>query len=145
MSPAAFEYPSLDKPKSQIRLLGILPQICDSLQYSLTTFHVSECPRYIALSYVRGVDEPTNEIVIDGQVFKIRDNLNDALPRLADLQAQRDERHFWIDAICINQKGTEERNCHVGRMQDIFARASLTASWLGLEEETSQLLRSALS
>ncbi|ETS76359.1 hypothetical protein PFICI_11746 [Pestalotiopsis fici W106-1] len=143
MSTSCFEYPSLDKTKSQIRLLEILPQADHSLQCSLTTFHTSACPRYIALSYVWGDDEPTNTIVINGQPFEIRNNLSHALPRLADLQAQRDEKHFWIDAICINQKDTGERNHQVGMMNDIFTQASLTASWLGLGQETSELLPSA--
>ncbi|KAF7531499.1 hypothetical protein G7054_g8799 [Neopestalotiopsis clavispora] len=143
MASSSFEYPPLDKTKSQIRLFEILPQPDSSLRYSLTTSDVSSCPNYIALSYVWGDDEPSNTIVINGQDFKIRDNLSYALPRLADFQSKRDEKHFWIDAICINQEDTKERNHQVGIMKDIFTKASLTVAWLGVDEETSRLLSQA--
>lgn len=146
MALTSFEYPLLDKTKSQIRLLEILPQPDSSLHYSLSTFDVSTCPPYIALSYVWGNDEPRNTIVINGQDFVIRDNLNCALPRLPNLREtgkrsllkpseSRPEKHFWIDAICINQSDTKERNHQVEMMKDIFTGASLTAAWLGSNNE----------
>ncbi|KAI0155796.1 heterokaryon incompatibility protein-domain-containing protein [Pestalotiopsis sp. NC0098] len=138
----SFEYPPLDKTKSQIRLLEIFPQPDSSLHYSLTTFDISTCPPYIALSYVWGEDEPSNTIFVNGQDFFIRDNLSYVLPRLANLREdggtskfQRPESHFWIDDICINQNDTKERNHQVELMKDIFTSASLTAAWLGPDEE----------
>lgn len=149
MAYPSFKYPSLDKTQSQIRLLEILPQPDSSLRYILTTFDISECPPYVALSYVWGADEPKNTIVINGQGFKIRDNLNFALPHLSSLQDdgnesefKRSERHFWIDAICINQNDIKERNHQVEMMKTLYTRAALTVAWLGPEDQNLNFFRS---
>lgn len=150
MASPSFEYPSLDRTKSQIRLLEILPQPDSSLQYNLTTFDVSTCPPYIALSYVWGNSRPRSTILINGKCFTIRDNLSYALPHLAKLrdggnksEFMRPEKHLWIDAICINQTDTKERNHQVEMMKDIFTCASLTVAWLGPINEDLRSLRPA--
>ncbi|KAF7541672.1 hypothetical protein G7054_g509 [Neopestalotiopsis clavispora] len=147
MTLLSYPCPPLDGTKSQFRLLEIHPQPDSSLQYSLRTFDIKNSPPYIALSYTWGDDEPANTIAINGQALKIRDNLSYALPRLASLRRdgnksefQRDEKYFWIDAICIDQEDTKERNHQVSMMKDIFATASLTVAWLGPEDDDLQSL-----
>ncbi|KAI3326839.1 heterokaryon incompatibility protein-domain-containing protein [Xylariaceae sp. AK1471] len=55
--------------------------------------------------------------------------------------ALRDVRHhdrhhvMWIDAICINQSDTNERNKQVTRMADIYSQASQVVVWLGSPRE----------
>uniref|UniRef100_A0A0B7KR48 Heterokaryon incompatibility domain-containing protein n=1 Tax=Bionectria ochroleuca TaxID=29856 RepID=A0A0B7KR48_BIOOC len=41
-------------------------------------------------------------------------------------------RLLWIDAICINQKSTDEKNYQVQLMGEIYARAERVIIWLGL-------------
>ncbi|ETS85904.1 hypothetical protein PFICI_03929 [Pestalotiopsis fici W106-1] len=142
MASIPFQYTPLDKGKTEIRLLEIIPQVDSSLKYSLTTSNLKTSPPYIALSYTWGNDEPSHTIVVNGRVFKVRDNLSYVLPHLAKLRRngeqsgfRRDEQYFWIDAICIDQQDTKERNHQVAIMADIFNSASLTIAWLGPEDE----------
>jgi hypothetical protein len=44
---------------------------------------------------------------------------------------------LWIDAICINQNDTEERNAQVRRMLDIYKSANRVIVWLGEGTEDS--------
>ncbi|KAI9738701.1 MAG: hypothetical protein M1834_008206 [Cirrosporium novae-zelandiae] len=44
---------------------------------------------------------------------------------------------YWIDAICINQGDTEERNAQVRLMKDIYIRSELVLIWLGEESSNS--------
>lgn len=148
MASGPFKYPPLDQEKSQFRLLQILPQPDSTLQYSLSTFDIAECPSYITLSYVWGDDEPSHSIILNGQPFLIRNNLNDALPRLARLGRpkcsafRREERHFWIDAICIDQGDIRERGHQVERMAEMYTKSALTFAWLGqpIENITSETI-----
>ncbi|KAI0159013.1 heterokaryon incompatibility protein-domain-containing protein [Pestalotiopsis sp. NC0098] len=145
MASGSFESPPLDQEKSQFRLLQILPQPCSTWHYSLSTFNIAECPPYVTLSYVWGDDEPSHSIILNGQPFLIRNNLSDALPRLARLGRsksstfRREEKHFWIDAICIDQEDIRERGHQVERMAEIYTKSALTFAWLGqpIEDITS--------
>jgi hypothetical protein len=46
-------------------------------------------------------------------------------------------KHFWIDAVCINQRDISERNDQVAMMRDIYSNASFVLVWLGNECEGS--------
>jgi hypothetical protein len=40
---------------------------------------------------------------------------------------------LWVDAICINQSDTEEKNRQLWLMRQIYEKASSTIVWLGVE------------
>jgi hypothetical protein len=40
-------------------------------------------------------------------------------------------RTLWVDSVCINQQGLEEKNAQVPMMQEIYARAEIVNVWLG--------------
>jgi hypothetical protein len=42
-----------------------------------------------------------------------------------------DEQYIWIDALCINQNDTHERNGQVRRMKEIYEHAHCVIVWLG--------------
>lgn len=44
---------------------------------------------------------------------------------------------FWADAICINQTDLDEKGREALRMGDIYANASETIAWLGIEADNS--------
>jgi hypothetical protein len=44
---------------------------------------------------------------------------------------------MWIDAICINQADTEERNWQVSLMSSIYTRAIRVIAWLGIKRYAS--------
>jgi hypothetical protein len=88
--------------------------------------------RYEALSYMWGSPDSVREIYIDGSVCDVRENLYWALYhlRLTDRP-----RILWIDALCINQEDTKERNHQVGQMDRIYRDAKLVAVYVGRETE----------
>lgn len=55
-------------------------------------------------------------------------NLHEALTRLRHPYV---DRILWVDAICINQDGMDERNHQVLLMAQIYATASRVLVWLG--------------
>lgn len=68
--------------------------------------------------------------------FAISLNLKQAL--LA-LRHEHKARYLWIDAICIDQSNTEERNEQVPRMDDIYGGATNVCIWLGKATPESKL------
>ncbi|KAK8072942.1 hypothetical protein PG996_006290 [Apiospora saccharicola] len=65
-------------------------------------------------------------------------NLADCLRQLATIPKYQ-EISLWVDAICINQKDTDERNAQVQRMGDIYSLAESVTAWLGLGTKHSHL------
>lgn len=115
----------------EIRLIQIAhePHISrDSLRIrcKLASFPLSKCPPYIALSYTWGLENNGDRIVLEGTEFAIGKNLYGFLHHMRD-----SESLFWIDAICINQVDTRERNHQVDLMKDIYSFASQVTIWLG--------------
>jgi len=95
---------------------------------------------YEAVSWCWG-REPHNQIlrVHDKTkvfAFPISRNLKTALWAL---RTNDEVRQLWIDAICINQGDTEERNQQVPRMDRIYGGAQNVCIWLGEEGEDSKL------
>ena len=81
-----------------------------------------------ALSYCWGGEDFTEEISLNGSVFKVTPNLYQALLR------SRDPKHevlLWIDQICINQGDENEKGQQVGLMSRIYGCAVSVIIWLG--------------
>ncbi|KAI0804272.1 heterokaryon incompatibility protein-domain-containing protein [Xylaria sp. FL0064] len=133
--------PSLDK----IRLLRLLPSAehaghdtahgGETLRYSLEEFTYAYCPAYIALSYVWGTERFTSSISINGTNTPVRPNLAEALSSIAKSDPNV---YLWVDAICINQQGEEEKSSLVQHMGEIFAKAKSVYAWLGPIESATQ-------
>jgi hypothetical protein len=123
-------YTPLDSTTAQIRILTILPALSAAAPILASLRHVSlqEDPKFEALSYTWGNDEPHNTIIIDGQYFAVRDNLVAALRRL---RWTFTSRHIWIDAVCINQEDVSERSEQVKLMRTIYQQAERVVVWLG--------------
>lgn len=85
-------------------------------------------PKFTALSYVWGPEQPCKTIYVDGCEFAVRQNLWDFLAQYR-LNGCRD--FLWIDALCIDQNSIKERNHQVALMRHIYAGADLVLSWLG--------------
>ncbi|KAI4137992.1 MAG: hypothetical protein LQ341_004869, partial [Variospora aurantia] len=102
-------------------------------------------PSYHALSYTWGSSTLDHEVVIDSgaspEVLHITRNLYTALQHL---RYAATPRRLWIDAICINQRDTGERNRQVARMDDIYQSAEKVIIWLGPEEDGSSRAIGAL-
>ncbi|KAE8446532.1 hypothetical protein EG329_011864 [Mollisiaceae sp. DMI_Dod_QoI] len=123
-------------PTGTIRLLELLPgDVDEPLRCHL---HVATArDKFIALSYVWGVDLPTCAIEIDGRPFYVRQNLFACLSTLRD---QAVSQLLWADAVCVNQRDILERNSQVKLMSQIFGSASLVIAWLGVNPEYADRL-----
>jgi hypothetical protein len=147
----------------EIRLLRLLPgRDDDPIQCALVPHILSSDEqngssrvRYEALSYHWGSDEPTNLIRIqsvrrrtDGvgrhrislsgfelRRFYVRSNLFAALQHL---RLPNSVRVLWIDALCIDQANTKERNDQVARMAHIYGDAAEVCVWLGNAADSSK-------
>lgn len=115
-----------------IRLLQLLPgAVSDPLQTKLVETSIDDGLAFEALSYVWGDPNVRAEIECEGKEFMITKNLDHALHHL---RQPTSSRLIWIDAICINQDSTSERNQQVQLMKEIFTRATRVIVWLGLED-----------
>lgn len=68
-------------------------------------------------------------ITINGQPFSIDHNLHLCLLHLRSKTAPLP---FWVDALCINQADTDERNAQVALMSFVYRRAEAVVAWLGV-------------
>lgn len=85
-------------------------------------------PGYDALSYVWGSPEAPVRIQINESGLAIGRNLFQAL---VDIRRPDEARLLWVDAICIDQANTQEKNTQVPLMKDIYSRARQTLCYLG--------------
>ena len=95
-----------------------------------------EAPPYRALSYEWG--EPTTDlhtIRLNGRTFKARANLWWCLRHMQRLY---DDRHIWIDALCIDQHNIQERNEQVRNMGEVYSSATSVLVWLGLRHDAER-------
>jgi hypothetical protein len=125
-------YHALDTYTDEIRLISLEPydlsQADTQVACTLITTKLSENPKYEALSYMWGSQSNPAIIIVDGQDLAVGKNLWLALRQLR-LVASR--RTIWIDAICINQADTTERNHQVSQMSKIYSCAEQVLVWLG--------------
>jgi len=128
-----YRYSPLSRP-GNIRLLRLLPREQDSEQLRGELFEYNPRKKvkgtclYEALSYVWGNEVGSQSIIIDNRCVEITSNLQLALLHLRDDDLPR---IIWVDAVCINQTDTKEKESQVPLMPEIYARASCVLVWLG--------------
>jgi ankyrin repeat protein len=115
---------------SKVRLLYLEPgHSQDPIAGRLVCHSVKQKPRYDALSYSWGEQDDWTQITLDGRPgFAVTRTLWSALRRLRSTAVARP---IWIDAICINQTNTAERNQQVDMMDTTFGNARSVLIWLG--------------
>ena len=119
----------------EIRLIHLLPgSRKSSIECLIEHANLESKPQYEALSYMWGVPEGELPIKINNSTVRIRPNLKSALYHLRKTHR---ERVIWIDALCINQKDTNERNRQVNQMARIYSMASRVVLWLGESDNSS--------
>ncbi|RDW67063.1 hypothetical protein BP5796_09812 [Coleophoma crateriformis] len=145
-------FESLEKDTEQFRLLQLLPSSSVlQLHFSLQTFNRAEAPVYKALSYTWGSADSNEQgngrsiisriILLNGKEFGIFENLHNALLELwhqVNLHGSlvSPSTHYWIDAICVDQKNDIERGHQVNLMDAIYTNATGVIVWLGSEKES---------
>ncbi|THV48674.1 hypothetical protein BGAL_0234g00140 [Botrytis galanthina] len=148
MANTRYQYKPLTEHDS-IRLLVLLPSAdstadihCDLLTTTLSRVHHDVFSGYTALSYVWGDLEEKKVIYIDNEMIGITANLDSAL---RDIRDPLRKQYLWIDAICINQANSPEKNKQVMQMAKVYQIARKTIIYLGESTEASTLLLGAIS
>ncbi|KAG4437302.1 hypothetical protein IFR05_007198 [Cadophora sp. M221] len=143
-------YKNLDRSRSEIRLLRMhpipetqlqgnadgLPELvsCSMEIHSLD----DENLKFDALSYVWGDSSQVLPVFIDGKIFLVTRNLFEALETFRDNNVL--PGLIWIDAICINQQDSQERNHQVTLMAKLYSQAEKVRIWIGPETEHTAVL-----
>lgn len=128
---AKYQYAPLSDAKSYIRLLELKAGqgrdiiVCQLKEIALDASN----NKHDALSYVWGSPGGKSRIIqVDDQSFEIGVNLHCALKNLR--HADR-ARILWVDALCIDQSNTTERNFQLPLMREIYQNAVCTVCFLG--------------
>ena len=125
-------------PSSSIRLLRRVPSPAGGpwagavhCELVVTSLAGPDTKPYEALSYVWGdMRIRERDMVCNGRPIKITANLWAALRQI---WAKWPEKKLWVDAVCINQEDTAERNGQVMMMGDIYKTAQCVIVWIGSE------------
>ncbi|KAK0611965.1 heterokaryon incompatibility protein-domain-containing protein [Immersiella caudata] len=142
---SGFTYPPID-PKTHIRLLRPSPKAsAGELDFAFEIVHLDRLSdiRYKALSYTWGrisTSADLHTVKINNQPFLVRKNLFDFLnsnpfsddQALIPIHTQQPHHLVFIDALCINQFDSQERQSQVQLMTQIYRRSTSVIAWLGL-------------
>ncbi|KAK0624942.1 heterokaryon incompatibility protein-domain-containing protein, partial [Bombardia bombarda] len=115
---------------SEVRLVKLLPaKFDDPIQCKLEHVSLASAPSFIALSYTWGDSTVTAPVQLHDEEYPATSNLRSFLRHMQSLLGDPGV-YLWIDAICINQLDTQERNRQVARMSHIYKSASSLFIWL---------------
>ena len=117
---------------NEIRLMRLQCDGTPAIKCSLSSFSIDKCPKYIALSYRWGTEEPSHRIHLDDYTMLVQSNLYDYLKLMKD-EAQED--WTFIDYLCINQRNIIERGRQVDLMQQVYQRATEVIAWMGTKPD----------
>lgn len=106
---------------------------------SMQEVPLDSAPPFVALSYAWDSQEGTQEIACDRARLVVTKNCVEALRSIRE-RPFSDEKHVWVDAICINQAATPEKQRQISIMGDIYRTAASVRVWLGQEDASSKLV-----
>ncbi|OAL05549.1 HET-domain-containing protein [Phaeosphaeriaceae sp. SRC1lsM3a] len=134
-----YTYESLADPEGEIRLAILQPgAFSDPICITFRRCHLEDDrPDYEALSYAWGSAADPSVVYIDAITrapLAITRNLDTALRHL---RHEAQSRTMWVDALCIDQESTHEKNHQVASMGQIYSSAACVVIWLGLEQDRS--------
>ena len=81
-----------------------------------------------ALSYVWGSTADLQPLLCHNQLLQITQSLDAAL---RFLRRKTQERYLWVDAVCINQDDSCEKETQIPLMRDLYTTAKHSLIWLG--------------
>jgi ankyrin repeat protein len=128
---ANFEYQAIDLTGPSIRLLRLLKgnsTVIECELFDAWLYPAEQVMDYTALSYTWGSEDQPCEVLVNGCIMAVTENLYLALQHL---RRQDIDRVLWVDAICINQGNVHERGHQVQYMRSIYRTAERVTIWLG--------------
>ncbi|ROW11074.1 hypothetical protein VMCG_01259 [Cytospora schulzeri] len=136
-----FVYEPLPDAGKYIRLIAILdfdetrpiPVHC-----KLTTWPISEAPKYHAISYVWGDASQTATILLNDKPLQVTQNCEFTLRQATWYGGDFRRRYYWVDAICINQSSDEEKGPQVSLMGQVYTNAERVLACVGKCNRTSR-------
>jgi hypothetical protein len=136
-----------------IRLIEVLPPLVADSTIRCKLTHATTDAQYSCLSYVWGAEDADHTIFVNDLPFKVRKNLWEFLSKASgrstsdqsvetgnindDWSIRTAIQALWVDALCIDQKNTSERNHQVQQMGEIYRRSQRTVAWLGNDSLTN--------
>jgi hypothetical protein len=121
-SVALYKAVPIDQLSRSIRLLRLTEDASSStIECELTSFQLNSAPPYIAISYAWGSSRRTKAIRVRDNLVAVRENLWHFLDHKRHIEKKD---YYWVDAICIDQSNTRERNHQVSLMKDIYRTVS---------------------
>ena len=124
-----YQFSPLNRERLSIRIVELLPGYPpEELKCRLFRTTIYSGVQYKALSYTWGNHRKQDCLTVNGCCLPITKNLFDAL---IELRSKTKPRLLWIDAICIDQESTAERNHQVLSMSSIYSNADEVIVWLG--------------
>jgi hypothetical protein len=134
-----FEHEPLDTTQPSIRLISIDPNLSPEGLVQGIIHHATIDAQYNCLSYVWGSADQSHALIVNGKRLSINKNLHDFLTAVRTFKYResgvRRDKHLranlWIDAICIDQDSTDEKNHQVAQMGKIYTNAEKVIMWLG--------------
>ncbi|PVH68697.1 HET-domain-containing protein [Cadophora sp. DSE1049] len=133
MSSPIYDQLCLPQKNRDIRLLRLFPGDWEHDIYGEIRVANMDESSYWALSYAWGGGQRLRTLSLNGTQVSVTANLESALRRLRAMKIL----DLWVDALCINQADTSERNHQVALMRDIYHRSEEVIVWLGEETLTS--------
>lgn len=124
-----FQHEPLDHSIKSIRGIRILPDLTEDGLIQCESKETTIDAKYSCLSYVWGEPESNQSIMMNGAFFTVRQNLFDFLETTRPMI--KSAAYWWIDALCIDQSNTLERNHQVQQMGSIYSHAQCVYIWLG--------------
>lgn len=114
---------------SNIRLVRLCGITKDGLiSASIETHNIEDKIAYTALSYCWAPATVQRSIIVNERLISVGQNLWDFLE---EMTSTKTSTWYWIDALCINQNDTDEKNTQVARMGQIYHGAEGIVIWLG--------------
>jgi hypothetical protein len=133
-----FIHTPLNHFRPSIRVFKVLPDLSQEglLQCDLANGTVND--KFTCLSYTWGEECAARPILVNRQLFLVRQNLWNFLNVARNMFPSRP---FWIDAVCIDQNSISERNHQVAQMGVIYAAAAHVIVWLGSSKPIADFFR----
>ena len=135
-SDSGFNYSDLPDAANHIRLLLVLrAEEGQKVDCDLSVWPTKSAPPYNAISYTWGDPASIATIILNGKQITVRENCQYVLRQA---YWNNPDQHIWVDALCIDQSNTDEKNIQVAMMGQIYRSAERVLASVGPRADDSE-------